>query len=315
MKGKLIIFIKTLYLIAKYGIPKYILCFGDSLGDNLLLTVLTQKIFQDLHSTVWIKSNHNTLFENNNTIKHILPYNLPLTSFALKLFSIKVVSLKYTQTLKNEDRDESPPKNIVLIMADILNLKGTILNKPTLNLLANEKQSGVITKKQIVIVGSVSNALVAMKTKEWQFERYQQVINHFSEQYNFIQLGSISDPKFDNVIDLRGKTTIRESAAILYNSILLISYVGFMMHLARAVNCRSVILYGGREHPSQSGYTCNSNIYTNLECSPCWIHNDCKNNMRCMDLISVQDVINAATYQISQTQKPLKVDFLDNGND
>jgi len=29
------------------------------------------------------------------------------------------------------------------------------------------------------------------------------------------------------------------------------------MHLARAVDCRAVIVYGGRERPEISGYICN----------------------------------------------------------
>ena len=90
--------------------------------------------------------------------------------------------------------------------------------------------------------------------------------------------------------DLRGKTTLRESAAILSRSLAFVGQVGFLMHLARAVECRAVILYGGREHPSQSGYSCNENLYSEVGCSPCWRLNSCPYDKECMRRISAADV-------------------------
>ena len=55
-----------------------------------------------------------------------------------------------------------------------------------------------------------------------------------------------------------------------------------VMHLARAVDCRSVIIYGGREHPSQSGYSANENLYWSGACAPCWLRNDCNYGRICM---------------------------------
>ena len=45
-------------------------------------------------------------------------------------------------------------------------------------------------------------------------------------------------------------------------SLAFVGQVGFLMHLARAVDCRAVIVYGGRETPAQSGYPCNENLYS-----------------------------------------------------
>ena len=63
------------------------------------------------------------------------------------------------------------------------------------------------------------------------------------------------------------------------------------MHLARAVDCPSVIIFGGKEKPEESGYICNENLYTALECSPCWKMNTCDYERRCMDMITVDDVL------------------------
>jgi ADP-heptose:LPS heptosyltransferase len=107
---------------------------------------------------------------------------------------------------------------------------------------------------------------------------------------------------------LRGKTTIRESAAILSNSMVFVGLVGFLMHLARAVECRSVIVYGGREAPWQSGYSSNENLYTPMHCSPCWLWNRCDYDRECMNLISVEDVTAATERQVARAGQPLVVD-------
>ena len=65
------------------------------------------------------------------------------------------------------------------------------------------------------------------------------------------------------------------------------------MHLARSVETRSVIIYGGRLKAWQSGYPCNENIETNPDCSPCWQNNHCDYDRMCLEEISVKDVLEA----------------------
>ena len=134
------------------------------------------------------------------------------------------------------------------------------------------------------------SAIHPMITKEWLFESYQEVINNLKSNYEFIQIGSSSDPLLESTIDMRGKLKLRESASILSNSLLYIGQVGLIMHLARAVNCISVIIYGGREKPWQSGYQCNINLYTDLECSPCWSY-VCPFDRLCLRHIKPQTVV------------------------
>jgi ADP-heptose:LPS heptosyltransferase len=80
------------------------------------------------------------------------------------------------------------------------------------------------------------------------------------------------------------------------------------MHLARAVECPSVIIFGGREAPWQSGYTCNTNLYTAEPCAPCWLWNKCDYNRICMDKITAADVILAVDKTASQPRNSLVVD-------
>lgn len=81
------------------------------------------------------------------------------------------------------------------------------------------------------------------------------------------------------------------------------------MHLARAVECPAVILYGGREAPWQSGYTCNTNLYSPLPCAPCWLWNHCDYDRECMNRITVSDVVQAIRERLARPRNPLPVDF------
>ena len=87
------------------------------------------------------------------------------------------------------------------------------------------------------------------QNKQWYPERFQAVVDALQKEAEFIQLGSDEDPPLANVTDLRGATTIRQSAAILYQARLHLGHEGFLMHLARAVECPSVIVFGGRVAP------------------------------------------------------------------
>jgi ADP-heptose:LPS heptosyltransferase len=128
------------------------------------------------------------------------------------------------------------------------------------------------------------------------------------DEFDFVQLGAPTDPELPGSLDLRGKTTVRQSAAILSQSRLFIGLVSGLMHLARAVECRSVIVYGGREHPAQTGYSANENLYWTGPCSPCWQRNDCDFDRRCMSEILPEHVIDAVRRQAGLFGTPLVVD-------
>ena len=80
------------------------------------------------------------------------------------------------------------------------------------------------------------------------------------------------------------------------------------MHLARAVECPSVVIFGGRVAPHQIGYTCNLNLYSALPCAPCWRTNTCDFGRQCMKDISAVDVVTAIRQMLERPRGPLAVD-------
>lgn len=104
--------------------------------------------------------------------------------------------------------------------------------------------------------------------KEWGMDNFQKLRNHFKE-YQFVQIGLKSDELLDDVHDGRG-LPVRKSAAVIQNSIFFIGLEGGLMHLAKSVGKRSVIIYGGFINPEISEYEENLNIINMVECSPCF---------------------------------------------
>jgi ADP-heptose:LPS heptosyltransferase len=158
-----------------------------------------------------------------------------------------------------------------------------------------------------VIQSSGMGARHLIRNKQWYEARFQSVVDALIGEVEFIRVGSATDPVLQNANDRPGTTGIRETAAILHHARLYVGTVGFLMHLARAVECPCVIIYGGREAPWQSGYICNFNLYTPLPCAPYWRWNGCECDRQCMREIGVADVVSAIRQMMERPRGPLEV--------
>jgi ADP-heptose:LPS heptosyltransferase len=96
--------------------------------------------------------------------------------------------------------------------------------------------------------------------KWWDPARYQQVVDYFAGRIQFVQCGEAGHyhPPLRGVIDLVGKTDVRQFVRLVYHANGVVCPVTFAMHLAAAVetkpgrpkNRACVVVAGGRE-PSQ----------------------------------------------------------------
>ena len=214
----------------------------------------------------------------------------------------------YAEIIEEEDRSIPPSRHIISMMCLRAGIEGQIDLRTHLHLSEREKTRGRIAAQQIAIQSSILSATLPIRNKEWMADRFQAVVDALGHEYTFVQVGSARDPKLEGVVDLRGRCTVRETAAIMSQSLTFVGLVGFLMHLARSVDCRSVIVYGGREAPWQSGYSCNENLSTPLACSPCWLWSKCDFGHRCMKEIEPQRVVTAIQTQVVRAGTPLVVD-------
>lgn len=105
-------------------------------------------------------------------------------------------------------------------------------------------------------------------TKMLPLSTWKEIVYLLSlHNFNVVQIGLMEDELIDGVLDLRG-TTIEEAAQIIRHAKVHLGTEGGLVHLARAVATKSVVLFG----PTPStflGYPQNMNL-TVGECSACW---------------------------------------------
>lgn len=164
-------------------------------------------------------------------------------------------------------------------------------------------------------------------TKWWAHERYQRVVDYFRGHVLFVQVGESghAHPPLRGVLDLRGRTTLRQLVRLVYHAQGVLCPVTLLMHLAAAVECPPavvrnrpcVVVAGGREPPHWEAYPFHQFLHRAgaLRCCDhggCWRsrvvplgdgdekdapENRCVDVVgtlpRCMNLIAAEDAIRA----------------------
>jgi Glycosyltransferase family 9 (heptosyltransferase) len=307
----------AVYRFLRAGLPHRVLFHGLTPGDDLMCTAIFEELrLRCLNKSVTMVSNFPDLFRGLLSPTSVLPAGdsyswgeRPLSVYGrlARMVGGELVQLFYSR-FDGHDQSEPPTRHYIAELCASAGITGPISLKPHLAVSEQEISAAAWARSRIVIQSSGTGARNPMRNKEWFPERYQAVVDALRAEWQFVQMGSPKDPPLNHVLDLRGATSIRESAAILYNARLNVGYVGFLMHLARAVECPSVIVYGGREAPWQSGYVCNFNLYNAVPCAPCWRNNFCDFDRKCMREISVEHAICAIKEMLERPRNPLTVE-------
>lgn len=124
--------------------------------------------------------------------------------------------------------------------------------------------------------------------KHWEFARFQEVVDR-TPHITWVQIGSMSKGHFhpelkgDNVVNLLGKTTMRQLVRLVYHSAGVLTPVSLPMHLAAAVEMHPryrrhsrpcIVIAGGREPAIWEAYTTHDYIH-NCGQLPCCSHGGC----------------------------------------
>ncbi|MCE5198714.1 MAG: glycosyltransferase family 9 protein [Armatimonadota bacterium] len=134
--------------------------------------------------------------------------------------------------------------------------------------------------------------------KEWSDSGFADVGNYLNGRgVKTVILGTIPATGItdlcSSIIDLSGKTSLAEAAAVLYRSRAVVSVDSGMLHLGAAVGTRVVGLYGPSNHnitgPRGEGHVV---IRSDADCSPC-MRTECNYKRKCMTDIDSGKVIAA----------------------
>lgn len=291
------------------GWPDWIVYFGgEGFGDDLLLTAVLHELRRRDSGRLAVITRLTGLFAHSPDVDLILDNDWPVLEAQLRRGRRGVHPLYYRQS-SEPDIDGAPPWHIIAEMCSQIGLAGEVLLRPHLYLQPTEIAAfrrAATGRSRIAIQSMSLGSLNAAPNKVWTPGRYQEVVDLNRHRFDFVQLGTVHDIPLQGAEDLRGRTTPRESAAVLANCDAALCYTGFLMHLARAVDTRAAVVFGGREHPDISGYPCNENLFTPLPCSPCWRRQTCVADHACMTAITAADASAALERLLDQRSVPLK---------
>jgi ADP-heptose:LPS heptosyltransferase len=120
--------------------------------------------------------------------------------------------------------------------------------------------------------------------KWWNPASYQAVVDHFAGRLQFVQCGDRQHwhPQLRGVINLVGRTDIRQFVRLMYHATGVLCPVTFAMHLAAAVETKAgmlpvrpcVVIGGGREPPHWEAYSHHQYI-GNVGTMSCCRHGGC----------------------------------------
>ena len=250
-------------------------------GDIVMLTAAVR----DLHKcypgqfTTDVRTSCPGLWDNN-------PYLTPLGETERE---VEVIDCDYPLI----GQSNQTPYHCLHGFIDFLNERLKLQIRPTafrgdIHLSNREKSwysqvhelTGEDTPFWIVVAGGKFDITI----KWWEIERYQKVIDHFRGQIQFVQVGERGHhhPKLKGVIDLRGKTDLRQFVRLVYHAQGVLCGVTAAMHLAAAVEVKGanrssrpcVVIAGGREPVQWEAYPHHQFIHTVGQLA-CCAHGGC----------------------------------------
>lgn len=240
---------------------------------------------------------HKDVFKNNPFIDSLRAVSFVSAPISYFLYFFKLA--KFTQPAYGVlAPGKFYKKKATEIIAEMLEL-GSVDNEIQVYLTNEEDQKGreILSEyKNPITIHITSNC---SKNQNWPTTNWDALIRSMPE-YTFIQLGGSNEEKIESAIDLRGKTTLRESFSIIKHSKSFVGVVSSLAHATNAFNLRGVILFGPST-PIIWGHTNNINLYKNYSCAPCidvLLGVECPYGKPCMDKISVEEVKEAILKQI-----------------
>ena len=176
--------------------------------------------------------------------------------------------------------------------------------------LAGELFAGYGLQDRRLLVGMAPGATYG-PAKKWFSERFSLVADRLVDRFSakIVLFGSSDDhdtafavqvrAKYP-MVDLTGKTSLREAMALMSRCRLFISNDSGLMHVAAALGVPTVAIFGST-NPATTSPPGQNNviIHKDVACSPC-LKTDCPTDFQCMDLIGVDDVYEAAVRLLDQ---------------
>ena len=152
-------------------------------------------------------------------------------------------------------------------------------------------------KQNDLLIGVACGA--ASVLKRWPVDKFIDLTKKLHEKYNckFVLIGDQKDrelkwPESDYILDLRGKTSIKEMGAVLQQVQLLITNDSAPMHIAAALKTKTVAVFGPTDEMIYGPFDQEENIVRlNIKCMRCMRKRCLFEKPLCMYDLEVEEVI------------------------
>ena len=246
-------------------------------------------------------------------IKTRLGYLVPLTSKTPFLYEIPVASRGF----KLHHKEKFVGDNLVeraLRPLWAIGLGGTY-ERPTLDIPQEMLEPVALSLNRLRKKFDKLIVLHALKNdegREWPVENYIKLMENIRKNYEvlFVLIGSGEDRK--NTISIQDKMgdqvmvvldeDLKKIAVLLELSDLFIGCDSGPLHLAAAVGCQTIGMFGPAPPHLTAPAACTRSIYKQVECSPCK-QNGCERSPSCMELITPREVARIAEEILSAEQR------------
>jgi heptosyltransferase II len=329
---------------------KKILVIGLScLGDNLLLTpsiakirdtfknaemdiIIGQRGYEFAQDNPWFKrcivfDKHKNIFRfigmvNQNRYDLIVDFRNSLLPFFLRG---KYKLNFYKQELFSEKNFTHESKRILDFLAPYFGKEKEI----HLYFPVGKKEQDVIEERLRHLGVKNSDIRIVLNPgaggsgKQWAKENFVDLAKELLKTYVDIKIfltgtdgqkqlcGEVENSiNSKNVYNLSGKTTLKELAALLEKTDLIITNDSGTLHMASAVRCPVVAIFGPT-NPYRYGPigTRNIVVHSDLDCFPCKNRKQCRKDFLCLKKISVEQVLRAAMLILDEKEQPLLFDL------
>ena len=135
--------------------------------------------------------------------------------------------------------------------------------------------------------------------RNWSPERWEKTIDILKKSYLIVNSTHAKSFKHDNIFSYGCE--FRVACAIMKYCDIYLGPEGGFAHAAAALSKPAVVIFGGWITPKVTGYEFHENLYVDIEGSPCGIRDrECDHCKKCMDLITVDNVVNAVERNINK---------------
>ena len=220
-------------------LTELILAYNRAPGDAVVHTSVVRDLHRHYRGEIKIdvRTPHREVFENN-------PYLTPLKH-------AKKIELSVQPWIKTGKHGLHFLTALHKSLENQTGLECPVYEpKPDLHLTEAEKRPTVEGPYWVVLAGGKANVTI----KHWPWARYQAVASGLVERgFRVVQAGAKAPghahAALEGVVDLVGRTNLRQLFSLIYNAEGVVCSVTAAMHIAAAFDKRCVVIAGGREEP------------------------------------------------------------------